>query len=239
MLLRAILQADIDYSHLTDELIEDTDGVAFNPAYYGVNGNGPALDADITESDFNKLSLTQIRQIGVRMYTTPFRHADGHGDGPGINRDDPTTENGSRDGDGILGNTGRPTLQANGTWLRINGMDTQTCLECHGVVDNSVVPAQMGVGGQGGIAASPFFQTKNADIDDSVGNSRGDEGDPIGKALGIAAYDGRAINPPGNFGLGGVELVGPRKLRLHFRRLRNLLVANAEFHYEQKASTLA
>lgn len=200
--------ADIDYSHLTDELIEATDGVAFDPANYGVNGNGPALDADISEGDFKKMSLTAIRQIGVRMYTTPFVHADGHGDGPGINRDDPTTETGGGDGDGILGNTGRPTLQGNGTWLRMNGLDSQTCLECHGVVDNSIVPARMGVGGQAGIGGSPFFNSKNADIDDSVGNSTGEEGSAIGEALGIAAFDGRSINPPANFGLGGVELVG-------------------------------
>ena len=192
--------ADIDYSHLTPELIEEYDGTAFSPDYFDRNGNGPALDADITESDFNKLSLTQIRQIGVRMYTTPLVRADGFGDGPGINEEDPTAPD--------VGPTGRPTMQGNGTWLRVNGLDSQTCLECHGVVDNSVVPAQLGVGGQAGIGGSPFFQSKNADIDDSVGNSLGEEGDAIGEALGIAAFDGRAINPPGNFGLGGVELVG-------------------------------
>ena len=103
------------------------------------------------------------------------------------------------------GGTGRPTLQGNGTWLRLNGLDSQTCLECHGVVDNSVVPAQMGVGGQAGIGGSPFFMSKNADIDDSVGNSFGDG---RSNKLGIAAFDGRSINPPANFGLGGVELVG-------------------------------
>ena len=197
--------ADIDYSHLTDQLIKDTDGVAFSGSFHNRRGNGPALDADITESDFSKLSLTEIRQIGVRMYTTPFRRADGFGDGPGININDTNVP------DRADGQVGRPTLQANGTWLRMNGLDSQTCLECHGVVDNSVVPAQMGVGGQAGIGGSPFFRSKTADIDDSAGQSRGGgdlNGAGIGEAIGIAAFDGRSINPPANFGLGGVELVG-------------------------------
>ena len=134
---------NIDYSHLTEELIEETDGVAFSADYHNLNGNGPALDADISDADFSNMSLTSIRQIGVRMYTTPFRRADGFGDGPGINDailDDGTPALNIPD----LGPTGRPTLQGNGTWLRMNGLDTQTCLECHGVVDNSVVPAQLG-----------------------------------------------------------------------------------------------
>ena len=207
--------ADIDYSHLTPKLIEETDGVAFSPDYHNRNGNGPALDADISDSDFAKMNLTQVRQIGVRMYTTPFRRADGFGDGPGIN------EGTAPDGSPALnipdlGPTGRPTLQGNGTWLRINGLDTQTCLECHGVVDNSVVPAQLGVGGQAGISASPFFRTLTADIDDSGKQSFGggdQNGAGIGEALGIAAFDGRSINPPANFGLGGVELVGQEMTR--------------------------
>ncbi|MFK7794671.1 MAG: di-heme oxidoredictase family protein [Gammaproteobacteria bacterium] len=202
--------ADIDYSHLTPELIKETDGVAHDPFYHNLKGNGPALDADINDDDFSKMSLTEIRQIGVRMYTTPFRRADGFGDGPGINDAilaDGTPALNIPD----LGPTGRPTLQGNGTWLRMNGLDTQTCLECHGVVDNSVIPAQLGVGGQAGIAGSPFFRSKTADIDDSGKQSFGggdNNGAGIGEALGIAAFDGRSINPPANFGMGGVELVG-------------------------------
>lgn len=202
--------ADIDYSHLDADLIKETDGVAFSSDYHNRNGNGPALDANISDDDFKKMSLTEIRQIGVRMYTTPFRRADGFGDGPGINEAilaDGTPALNIPD----LGPTGRPTLQGNGTWLRMNGLDTQTCLECHGVVDNSVIPAQLGVGGQAGIAGSPFFRSKTADIDDSGNQSFGGgdlNGAGIGEALGIAAFDGRSINPPANFGLGGVELVG-------------------------------
>ena len=51
--------------------------------------------ATITQDSLPSMSLTEIRRQGVLLYTTPFRHADGHGDGPGINPNDPTTENGS------------------------------------------------------------------------------------------------------------------------------------------------
>ncbi len=198
---------------VTDELVEQYDDVAFSSDFYDRNGNGPALKTTVTQDDIASMSLTDIRRQGVLLYTTPFRHADGHGDGPGINVNDPTTEAGAADGDGILGNTGRPTLQGNGTWLRLNGMDTQTCLECHGVIDNSVIPAILGVGGQAGISASPFFNSKNADIDDSVGNSLA--------RLGVAEFDGRAINPPKNLGMGGVELAG-QEISRRLNRIANL-----------------
>ena len=198
---------------ITDELVWQYDETAFNSDFHNRNGNGPALQATITQDSLPSMSLTDIRRQGVLVYTTPFRHADGHGDGPGINPNDPTTENGSGDGDGVLGNTGRPTLQGNGTWLRVNGLDTQTCLECHGVINNSVVPAILGVGGQAGISASPMFNTRNIDVDDSDGNSL--------EKLGIAAFDGRAINPPKNLGMGGVELAG-QEISRRLNRISNL-----------------
>ncbi len=190
---------------ITDELVEAYDEVAFSPDNYDRNGNGPALRTTITQDSLPSMSLTDIRREGALVYTTPFRHADGHGDGPGINEEDPNSPD--------IGPTGRPTLQGNGTWLRINGMDTQTCLECHGVIDNSVVPAILGVGGQAGISASPFFRSANADIDDSDRNSL--------EGLGIAAFDGRAINPPKNLGMGGVEL-GGQEITRRLQRISRL-----------------
>ena len=187
-------------AELTEALVDEFDGKAFDPAFHNRAGNGPALDAPISQGDIPGMSLPQIRDMGVRVYTTPFRHADGHGDGPGINPGDPTTQFGSDDGDGFFGNTGRPTLQGNGTFLRVNGVDSQTCQECHGVINNSVVPVILGIAGQGQISASPMFQTKNIDVDDSDGNSLAN--------LGIAFFDGRLINPLKNLGMGGVELGG-------------------------------
>ena len=177
---------------ITDELVWQFDETAFSSEFYDRKGNGPALKTTITQADFPDISLTEVRRQGALVYTTPFRHADGHGDGPGINPDNPTDEN--------VGDTGRPTLQGNGTFLRVNGMDTQTCQECHGVVNSSIVPPILGIAGQGGISASPMFRTKNIDVDDSDGLSL--------EKLGIAAFDGRLINPPKNLGMGGVELGG-------------------------------
>jgi hypothetical protein len=190
---------------ITDELVEQYDDVAFSSDFYDRNGNGPALKTTITQESLPSMSLTEIRRQGALVYTTPFRHADGHGDGPGINEEDPTAPD--------IGNTGRPTLQGNGTWLRLNGLDTQTCQECHGVINNSVIPPILGVAGQGGISASPFFMSKNADIDDSDGNSL--------ERLGIAAFDGRAINPPKNLGMGGVEL-GGQEITNRLQRIQSL-----------------
>ena len=191
---------------LDEALVDATDGVAFSSDFYDRNGNGPALNAPISQGDIPGKSLTEIRQMGALVYTTPFRHADGHGDGPGINRDNPTAPD--------IGNTGRPTLQGNGTFLRVNGLDSQTCQECHGVINNSVVPVILGIAGQGQISASPMFMTKNIDVDDSEGNSLSN--------LGIAFFDGRLINPPKNLGMGGVELAGQAITRRLQKIARNV-----------------
>ena len=193
LVIAPIAGADEDVGTLiTDEQVTQYDDVAFSSDFYNRNGNGPALQTTITQASLPTMSLTDIRRQGALVYTTPFRHADGHGDGPGINEDNPTAPD--------IGNTGRPTLQGNGTFLRVNGLDSQTCQECHGVVNNSVVPPILGIGGQGGVTQSAMFMTRNIDVDDSDGNSL--------ERLGIAAFDGRLINPPKNLGMGGVELGG-------------------------------
>ena len=80
----------------------------------------------------------------MRIFTTPFNHLDGYGDGP----IDPanTTQPG-----------GRPTLQGNGMFLRINGLDAQACFECHTLVSNATIPATLGLGGAGLDSHEPAF----------------------------------------------------------------------------------
>ena len=138
-----------------------------------------------------RATIAEIRQAGAALYTTPFNKADGMGDGPGINRDDPRASG--------VPDAGRPTLQGNGTFLRFNGLDSQTCLECHGIVDNAFVPAIPGIGGQAGIANTVSFRPREVDLTDRRGLSHG--------GLGTAFFDGRAINPLANLGLGGVQLL--------------------------------
>lgn len=134
---------------------------------------------ELTSGD---LDFTDIRREGRRVFTTPFNRLDGYGDGPsdGI---EPTAPG------------RRPTLQNNGTLLRVNGLDAQTCLECHTIVSNATIPATLGIGGVGGAAQNAIFQPTDIDVDDEGGN-------------GYAAFNGRFINPPFLFGSGGVELLG-------------------------------
>ncbi len=150
----------------------------------------PRLDPDdrLDQDDIanNDVSFWRIRRAGLLVFTTPFNFFDGYGDGP---NDPANPDNRSPDG----GN--RPTLQGNGTFLRVNGLDAQTCLECHTITSNATVPARLGVGGVGGISASPMFQPDLIDVADQ---NRDDNAD----------FTGRLINPPFLFGSGGVELVG-------------------------------
>ncbi len=146
-------------------------------------GTGPALGTDrITQDQIvnEELSEKEIRKAGMRMFSTPFNRFDGYGDGP-VNVFDPTSPG------------GRPTLQDNGTFLRINGLDSQTCMECHSVGSNATVPFTFAVGGAGGSNNNAMFGPTEIDVDDSDG-------------FGYAFYNGRYINPPFLFGAGGVEL---------------------------------
>ena len=165
-------------------------------------GEGPALGTDrITQDDIpgGGLSLDEIRKAGLTMFATPFNEFDGFGDGP-VDWVD-TTAPGRR-----------PTLQDNGTFLRINGLDAQNCQECHSVGSNAVVPFRFAIAGVGGSNNNAIFQPKNIDVDDSEFN-------------GFAAFDGRYINPPFLFGLGGVELVGKEMTR-ELHRLRRFAFNN-------------
>lgn len=118
------------------------------------------------------------------VFTTPFNKQDGHGDG-GVDLLNPDNRS--------PGN--RPSLQGNNTYLRVNGLDSQSCLECHTIISNAEIPARLGIGGVGGISQNAMFQPNSIDVADVNQN-------------GSAEFNGRVINPPFLFGSGGVELVG-------------------------------
>ena len=153
-----------------------------------VIGDGPRLRPEDRVSQDQVagglLDLVEIRRAGLKVFTTPFNRADGHGDGA----HDSVADN----RDPRMGN--RPGLQGHRTFLRVNGLDAQTCLECHSVVSNATVPAQFGVGGVGTINNSALFQPSIIDVAD-------------GDIDGIAEFNGRVINPPFLFGSGAVELL--------------------------------
>ena len=142
---------------------------------------GPIEERFQQERFFEQPELEEVRHAGLRMFATPFNHADGYGDGP-MNPEDPVTPG------------GRPTIANNGTFLRINGLDGQACVECHAMISSRTMPPRFGVGGFGGISNAPFFQPKLLDVSDV-------------SELGFAFTDGRVIVPPHLFGAGGVQLL--------------------------------
>ncbi|MFT7465351.1 MAG: hypothetical protein ACI9EF_003716 [Pseudohongiellaceae bacterium] len=161
-------------------------------------GEGPALGTNrIEQSDITGggLSKFDIRKAGLKIFSTPFNQHDGYGDGPEDLND--TTSPGHR-----------PTLQGNGTFLRINGLDSQSCMECHSVGSNTVAPFRFAIGGVGGSNNNAMFQPTNIDVDDDAG-------------VGEARFNGRYINPPFLFGSGGIELLSKEMTRdlLDIRRI--------------------
>ncbi len=152
-------------------------------------GEGPRLRPENRVTQFQivngEKSLREIREAGLLVFVTPFNAFDGYGDGPHdpniLDQRSPAAGN-------------RPTLQGNGSFLRVNGLDAQTCLECHTIVSNRTVPATLGIGGVGGINTSAMFQPGNMNVADADFDGR-------------AEFDGRLINPPFLFGVGGVELL--------------------------------
>lgn len=165
----------------------------------GVALDGPAiptpriLQADIEGGAY---SLKELRRRGLEMFTTPFNKYDGHGDGPS-----------GPDGS-VFGQ--RPTT--NGTWLRVNGLDSQTCQECHAFVSMATIPPTLGIAGVAGIANTAFPGVTQFDIPDLDAN-------------GIAEVNGRLINPPFLFGAGGVELAG-KEMTADLQALKALAQAN-------------
>ena len=144
-------------------------------------GESPAMEGHhVEQSRLASMTLAEIRAAGLRVFCTPFNRLDGFGDGL------PDPANPAQPG-------GRPTLQGNGTLLRVNGLDAQSCLECHSLVSAAEMPPLMGIGGAGGATANAIIMPT--------------EIDPVAPG-GIAVFDGRFANPPFVFGSGGVELLG-------------------------------
>jgi len=138
--------------------------------------------------------LNMLRLQGEWVFATPFNKYDGLGDGP-INPANKVEPGGRLTLPAFPATKNKPG-EGNNYFLRVNGLDSQTCVECHFIVKNSTVPATFGVGGVGGAAATAF---PAATIFTPA--SQGP------KSTTAATYNGRVINPPFVFGSGGVELL--------------------------------
>jgi len=149
-------------------------------------------DLQMSQEDIanERISPYRLRRIGGLLFSTPFTKLDGFGHGPVSAHEPDLLET-------------RPTLQGNGTFLRLNGLDAQTCMECHSVLSNASVPFRFGVGGVG--SGSANVMAKVTWVDPTSG---GEEN-----------FAGRFINPPFVFGSGGVELLG-KEMTLDLQQLR-------------------
>jgi mono/diheme cytochrome c family protein len=162
----------------------------------------PNFSGRVTQEQisYGELSLHEIRRAGLRVFTTPFNKLDGYGDGP-------------MDLTDTVSPGGRPTLQGNGTLLRVNGLDGQTCFECHSLVSAAEVPPRLGIGGVGGSVTNAIIMPTSIDPADLLDLDE------------VAGFDGRFANPPFVFGSGGVELLG-LEMTQDLQRLRARALAN-------------
>ncbi|MDB4724744.1 hypothetical protein OAF85_01085, partial [Planctomycetota bacterium] len=138
--------------------------------FASAQADGPALGTNrIFQADIESGAMTvdEIRAEGLRVFCTPFNQMDGYGDGA-MNPLDP------------ISSGGRPTLQGNGTFLRVNGLDAQSCLECHGIGSAATIPATFAVGGVGPSSTNVIFQPRRIDVIDAAGQ-------------GMAGFNGRFI----------------------------------------------
>lgn len=148
------------------------------------------------------LGIDVVRRLGLDVFTGRFVAADGFGDGP-FDPDewieDPLA----------LGH--RATLQGNGTLLRVNGLDAQSCNECHSIVSHRTNPPRLGIGGVGGMVQNAVILPSMIDVadsaDDRTAHQPGHDPDLVMEADGVADFNGRFANPPFLFGGGGVEML--------------------------------
>jgi hypothetical protein len=152
--------------------------------------------------------LNFLRLQGEWVFATPFNKHDGLGDGP-INPKNKVQPGGRLTLPAFPSENGKPA-EGNKFFLRVNGLDSQTCVECHFIVNNSTVPAKFGVGGVGGAAAAAFPATTRF-----LPASQGP------KSVDAANFNGRVINPPFVFGSGGVELLAKEMTENLHQQLRD------------------
>jgi len=184
------------------------------PAFAAVEEGNHELTGSFTQADLvtalqnGTVNLKTARQVGLLVFSTPFNRVDGHGDGPfDIDEWNDTANNHG----GPIGFGHRPTLQGNGQFLRVNGLDAQSCNECHVFVKHSTQPPEIGIAGVGGVAVNAIIMPSMIDVADSFDNrtqyATGHVPDLTLSIDGVADYNGRFANPPFLFGGGGVELL--------------------------------
>lgn len=160
----------------------------------------PPLPQLLAELDQGNLEVDDLRRLGMLVFTTPFNGDDGYGDGPFEPAEVDTRAFGQRG-----------TLQGNGKFLRVNGLDAQSCNECHSIVSHSTRPPTLGIGGVGAAVQNAIIMGSLIDVadssDDRVFFQEGHEPPMAIEFDGVVDFNGRFSNPPFLFGGGGVELL--------------------------------
>jgi len=177
-----------------------------NPPYYPKPpaDDGPAHPVIPSHEDLAKryelgiYTLKDMRSFGLSVFATPFNSYDGLGDGAFWSIETEPLMPGQR-----------PTLQGNGMFMRINGLDAQSCNECHGIVSNRTRIPTLGLGGIGGISMNAMPGPSLIDIADSTEDGVIFLPHPRlpFERDGVADYNGRFINAPFLYGSAGVELL--------------------------------
>lgn len=139
----------------------------------------------------HQYSRQELRLAGRRMFTNPFTKPEGYGDGD----DNPPSQTPGSNHEGERG-----SIQGNGTFQRINGLDAQTCLECHSVISRRTQPMKFGVGGVGGVNNTVLGAGGSTFVDLTTQNKQQN-------------INGRVINPPFIFGAGGIEQLAKEMTR--------------------------
>ncbi len=175
-------------------LAAQSGGVDVGPAHPEIGTLQQILD-DLAAG---ALDFDDLRRFGLSVFSTPFNTYDGLGDGPF----DPSELDTAAFGH-------RPTLQGNGQILRVNGLDAQSCNECHSLVSHRTRPPQLGLGGVGGMVQNAIIMPTLIDVadsfDDRVLFQSGHDPELDLVFDGVADFNGRFSNPPFLFGGGGVE----------------------------------
>ena len=157
----------------------------------GVRAQTPELDARlpprVSQQRVVEAPLRAVRSEGLRVFATPFTEADGlggNGDFPGVN--------------GEL----RPPIF--GVFTRVDGLDSQSCGECHTIQSSDAIPNRFEIGGAGA-QSNNEIGSRTLSLDET--------------------FMGLYSNSPAIFGSGGAQLVGFEMTRT-LQALKATAIAN-------------
>jgi hypothetical protein len=156
-----------------------------------------------------------VRRDGLRVFGNPNTLADGIGDGPFDPNERPLDLAASflairrlqaLNPNAIALNVGNRVTFPGTTFARVFGLDSQSCGECHSVRSARSVPTDFAIGGTNMLSQPVLVLVGSVDSSDADGN-------------GSLDFNGRVINAPSLWGVGGIELLA-KEMTQDLQRLR-------------------